>query len=215
MGNSQKVWLTGLVVFLAGLMQTSAIQLGSRPATEWIERLERPERIANLKVDEVVLRLKLGVGDIVADIGAGSGVFSRALARAVAPRGIVLAVEVDEDFLHYIKQRAREENIQNILPVLGEFEDPNLPTCEVDVAFFHDVLHHIEQREVYLRALACYLKPDGRIVVIDRIEGHPDEPEMQMSLKEVQQWMAAEGFHLSEEFDLFENKFFAVFAPNQ
>ena len=74
------------------------------------------------------------------------------------------------------------------------------------------VIHHIEHRVVYLKTLASYLKPDGRIVVIDRIEGHEDQPEMQVTLEEVKQWMAVAGFHLAEEVDLFEDKFFAVFA---
>jgi len=212
MANWGTVWLAGLVVFLAGVVQAPAFQLGSRPAKQWIERLERPERVANLKTVEVVSRLKLEAGDTVADIGAGGGVFSRALARAVAPTGKVLAVEVDQGFFDYIEQRAKEENIKNIQTVLGEFDDPKLPTREVDLAFFHDVLHHIEHRQVYLKTLASYLNPDGRIVVIDLIEGHRDQPEMQITLEEVKRWMETVGFHLAEEFDLFEDKFFAVFA---
>ncbi len=212
MANLRMVWLIGLAVFLAGLVQAPAFQLGSRPAKLWIERLERPERVANLKTGEVVSRLKLEAGDTVADIGAGGGVFSRALARAVAPTGKVLAVEVDQDFFDYIEQRAKEENITNIQTVLGEFDDPKLPTREVDLAFFHDVLHHIEHRQAYLKTLASYLNPDGRIVVIDLMEGHRDQPEMQITLEEIKQWMEAVGFHLAQEFDLFEDKFFAVFA---
>ena len=212
--NLHRVWLSGLVIVL-GLAQLLAFQLGSRPAEEWIERLERPERIASLKAGEVVSLLKLEAGNIVADIGAGGGVFSRALAPAVAPTGKVFAVEIDQGFLDYINQRAKEENIKNIQTVLGEFDDPKLPTREVDLAFIHQVLHHIEHRQVYLKALASYLKPDGRIVVIDRIGGHQDDPEMQLTLEDVKQLMATAGFHLAEEFGLFEDKFFTVFSRNQ
>ena len=215
--NPRKMWLFGLAVLLASLTETPAFQLGDRPAEEWVRILETENRIAELKISEVVSRLRLQPGDIVADIGAGSGVFSRALALAVAPKGTLLAVDIDPALLDHIAERAKEANIKNIQPVLGKFDDPNLPIRQVDLAFFHEALHHIERREAYLKALASHLKPQGRIVVIDLIKDHPDaphkdQPEMQITLDEVKQWMAAAGFYLVEKFDLFDNKFFAAFA---
>ena len=209
--NPHKVWLFALILSL-GLAEASAVQLGNRTADEWIGMLGRDERVAGLKIEEVVAYLKLEPGDRVADIGAGTGVFSGPLARAVAPNGTLFAVEIDQDLLDHISKQARKEDVKNIQTVLGKFEDPNLPSRELDLAFFHLVIHHIEHRVVYLKKLASYLKPAGRIVVIDRIEGHKDQPEMQVTLEEVKQWMAAAGFHLAEEIDLFEGKFFAVFA---
>ena len=211
--NLPKVWFCGLAISL-GLAEASAVQLGSRSADEWVERLDRTERVAGMKIEEVVARLKLKPGDRVADIGAGTGVFSGPLARAVAPNGTLFAVEIDQALLDHIGERAKQEDVKNIRTVLGKFEDPNLPSREVDLAFFHLVLHHIEHRGAYLKTLASYLKPDGRMVVIDQIDGHKDQPEMQMTLEEVKQGMATAGFHLVEEFDLFEDKFFAVFAQN-
>lgn len=212
------VWFCALVLLLS-LTEAHALQLGSRSADEWIERLEREERVAGLKIDEVVSRLKLRPGDTVADIGAGTGVFSRPLARAVSPIGTLFAVEIDQELLDIIGERAAKENIKNIRTVLGKFEDPKLPSHEVDLAFFHDVLHHIEKRQEYLKTMASYLKPDGRIVVIDMIKGHPgaghrNQPEMQISPDEVTQWMAGAGLQLVEEIALFDNKFFQVFARN-
>jgi SAM-dependent methyltransferase len=209
--NLRVLGLSSLVMTF-GLVQALAFQLGSRSATDWIEILEREERVAGLKTDEVVSRLKLEPGDTVADIGAGTGVFSRPLARAVSPTGTLFAVEVDQELLVHISEQAKREDIENIQTVLGEFEDPNLPTREVDLAFFHDVLHHIENRQAYLKTLASYLKPEGRIVVIERIGGHGEQPEMQITLGNVKQWMAAAGFQLAEEFDVYDNKFFAVFG---
>ena len=100
--------------------------------------------------------------------------------------------------------------------MLGEFEDPNLPT-PVDVAFFHDVLHHIEKRQAYLKTLATYVKPDGRVVVIDLIFDRPDgphrnQPEMHITQEQVRRWMAAAGFPVMQEIDLFDEKFFVVFS---
>lgn len=214
MRNLPLVCLAALALFLGAFEQVNGFQLGGRAAKEWIERLERPDRVAGLKVDEVISGLKLKTGDTVTDIGAGTGVFSRALARAVAPTGKLLAVDVDQDLLDYINERAKQENISNIQTVLGKFDDPNLPSHEVDLAFFHDVLHHIEQREAYLKALASYLTPTGRIVVIDMIQGHKNEPEMQITVDQVKQWMAGIGFHLVEEVKLFDDKFFVIFGRN-
>ena len=202
---------------LASVTAVWALQLGSRSADEWATILEREQRVQGLKIEEVVAGLNLKPGDKVADIGAGTGVFSGPLAKAIGSSGTLFAVEVDQDLLDIIGGRAVKENLGNIRTVLGEFEDPKLPASDLDVAFFHDVLHHIENREEYLKATASYLNPEGRMVVIDMIKGHPNaghknQPEMQISQDEVESWMKAAGLTLIEEVDLFENKFFIVFG---
>ena len=85
------------------------------------------------------------------------------------------------------------------------------------MAFFHDVLHHIEHREAYLKALNAYLKPKARLVVIDLVKGHPNAPHrnrpgMQITPEEIQRWVAPLGFRLTEQIDLFDSKFFLVFS---
>ena len=209
--------LVAFGMVLASVTAVWALQLGSRSADEWATILEREQRVQGLKIEEVVAGLNLKPGDKVADIGAGTGVFSGPLAKAIGSSGTLFAVEVDQDLLDIIGERAVKENLGNIRTVLGEFEDPKLPASDLDVAFFHDVLHHIENREEYLKATASYLNPEGRMVVIDMIKGHPDaghknQPEMQISQDEVESWMKAAGLTLIEEVDLFENKFFIVFG---
>ena len=204
-------------IVLTSVTAVWAFQLGSRTAEEWADRLEREERVQGLKIEEVVAGLSLKPGDTVADIGAGTGVFSRPFAKAIGSSGTLFAVEVDQDLLDIIGERAAKENLGNISTVLGEYEDPKLPTRDLDVAFFHDVLHHIENRQDYLKATASYLNPEGRIVVIDMIRDHPDaghkdQPEMHISQDEVEAWMKDAGLTLIEEVDLFEDKFFLVFG---
>ena len=195
----------------------SATQLGGRPAEEWAITLESGRRLGGLEIDEVVSRMGLSRGDIVADVGAGTGVFSVALARAVGPTGSVLAVEIDPGFLPMIEQKAVAGGVSNIHAVLGAYTDPQLPRNDVDVIFFHDVLHHVEGRAAYLQATAKYVPSGSRIVVVDYHGGHPDaphgdQPELQITLEEVTGWMDAAGLAMSREIDQFEDKFFVVFT---
>jgi ubiquinone/menaquinone biosynthesis C-methylase UbiE len=188
-------------------------QLASRPAAEWTKTLESPERVAGLRTSEVIARLNLKPGDVVADLGAGTGLFSLPLAKAV-PAGRVYSVELDEGFLTQIRGKAKTENVTNIVPVLGKFTDPALPGRDVDVAFFHDVLHHVENREAYLKSVAGYLKPGGRIVVIEfnaADSPHQAEPALVVSKEQTAAWMAAAGLVPSEDIQLFPDKYFVVY----
>ena len=188
-------------------------QLASRPAAEWIKTLESPERVASLKTSEVITRLSLKPGDVVADLGAGTGLFAFPLAKAVGS-GRVYAVELDEDFLTHIRGKAKGEGVTNIVPVLGKFTDPALPARDVDVAFFHDVLHHVENRSAYIKSVAGYVKPGGRIVVIEFNPGdspHKDQPQLVVSKEQTAVWMADAGFAPSDDVQMFADKWFVVY----
>jgi len=156
---------------------------------------------------------------VITDIGAGSGLFSRPLAKAVGPAGKVYAVDIQQDLLDHINQRDREENIRNIQTVLGEYDDPKLPARNVDLAFINDVLHHIQHRAAYLKALGTYMKPSGRIAIIEMDKNDPktphrDQPELLVAREEILQWMSDAGFKPVEEHpDLFPGtKVFLVFG---
>ena len=192
-------------------------QLGSRPADEWALTLESGRRMESLEIEDVVSRIGLEPGEIVAEIGAGTGIFSVPLARAVSRGGMVLAVEVDAGFLPMIADKERLAGLDNIKPMLGQFEDPDLPRTDVDVAFFHDVLHHIADRGPYLQKTASYLKPGGRIVVVDydmNVPGvpHANQPEMLISPDQVDGWMRAAGLELTRTVDMFDDKFFVIYT---
>jgi 2-polyprenyl-3-methyl-5-hydroxy-6-metoxy-1,4-benzoquinol methylase len=203
------------IALLAAGAGVSARQLKSRPADDWSARLERPDRIAGLKIDYIISSLALKPGDTVADIGAGPGVLSVPLAKAVAPGGKVYAEDIDQGFFDRIKQKAAAEKVSNVVTVLGSFTDPKLPAKDVDVALFHDVLHHIQDRAGYLKAMAAYMKPAGRIAIIELPANgsHKDEPQLVVSKEQVKGWMADAGFQPVREFDgLSEGKWFIVYA---
>ncbi len=190
-------------------------QLSSRPAEDWIARLERPDRVAGLKIDYIVSKLELKPGQVVADIGAGPGVLSLPIAKTVSPLGKVYAVEIDQAFLDHIAKRAKEQNVTNVTGVLGKPVDPNLPARDVDVALFHDVLHHIADRAGYLKAIAKYVKPEGHVAIIELPANgaHKDEPALIVTKDQANTWMADAGFKPAQEFDgLAEGKWFVVYA---
>jgi cyclopropane fatty-acyl-phospholipid synthase-like methyltransferase len=193
----------------------AARQLAGRPADDWTTRLERPERIAGLKIDYIIASLALKPGQNVADIGAGPGVLSIPLAKAVGPSGKVYAVEIDKDYFPHIEKKAEAEHLKNVVPVLGAFTDPKLPARNVDVALFHDVLHHIEDRAGYLKATAKYVKPGGRVAIVELppTGSHKDDPSLIVTKDQVKGWMADAGFAPVQEFDgLNEGKWFVVYA---
>ncbi len=201
----------------AHMTPLSALQLGGRPAEEWAIVLESGRRLGSLEIDEVVSRMGIQPGDVIADVGAGTGVFAVSLARATGPTGTVLAVEVDPGFLPMIAQKAVDGAVENVQTVLGEFTDPKLPRRDVDVAFFHDVIHHIEGRQAYLQATVRYMAPGSRVVVVDYHGDRPGaphsgQPELLITLRQVQEWMSVAGYDMTQEFDLFDEKFFVVFT---
>jgi len=213
-----RAWFVLAALLAAGVAESRA-QLAPRKADEWVTTLEGPRRIATLKIDEVISKLQIKPGMVVADIGAGSGIFTRPLAKTVAPGGKVYAVDIQQDLLDYINKRDKEENIPNVRTVLGEFDDPKLPARDVDLALINDVLHHIEHRAAYLKALATYLKPSGRIAIIEMDKNdpntpHKNQPELLVSREEMMQWTSDAGFKLvAEHADLFPGtKLFLVFA---
>jgi ubiquinone/menaquinone biosynthesis C-methylase UbiE len=198
-------------VFACGV--TLAAQLASRPADEWRKVLDSPERIAALRVDEVIARLKLKPADTVADLGAGTGPFVAPFAKAV-PSGRVFAVEIDSGFFPLIMEKAKMAGVANVETVRGEFTDPKLPGA-VDVAFMHDVLHHISDRGPYFKTLAKYLKPTSRIAIIDYEPArspHSDQPALQVSKEQARALLAEAGFKPIEDITLFEDKWFLVFG---
>ena len=212
-----QVAVLGAALTGASATHPAAAQLGQSTADEWAVTLEGGERIARMEIDRVVDTIGLERGEIVADIGAGTGVFSAPIGERVGPEGLVIAVDVDPGFLPIILDNARRAGVSNVRAVLGEFEDPKLPRNDIDVAYFHDVLHHVQERAAYLEALVPYMGLESRIFVVDydrNVEGvpHSNQPEMLISPAEVAGWMPEAGFDVSREWDLFDDRFVVEYS---
>jgi ubiquinone/menaquinone biosynthesis C-methylase UbiE len=205
----------GILALTLSLPHAAAGQLASRPAEEWTKTLEANNRVAALKIDEIVAKLQLHPGEVIADIGAGTGLFEVPLAKAVSPGGKVYAVDIDQGFFPEIKKKAEEGHVSNVQTVLGKYTDPNLPTKNADVFFFHDVLHHIQDRAGYLKSVTGYLKPSGRVVVIDYEAGqgpHKDQPDLQVARQQLATWMANAGLKQVEDVKMFPDRYFLVYS---
>src|SRR5688572_31886357 len=125
-----------------------------------------PSRDAWQKPKDVVERLGITPGSRIADLGAGGGYFTWHLASAAGPQGRVYAVDIDETGLKIITKEMQMRNITNVVPVHAEPTDARLPE-PVDLVFSCDTYHHMDDRVAYFKSLTRYLKPDGRVAILD------------------------------------------------
>jgi len=139
----------------------------------FIGRFEKDGREAYDRRREIIKACKLKPGMAVADVGAGTGLFTRLFSDAVGPKGKVYAVDVAKNFLKHIDRTAKVEKRTNITTILCDQQSTNLPPNSVDVAFICDVYHHFEFPHKSMRSIHRALKPGGHVVLIDfhRIEG--------------------------------------------
>lgn len=166
---------------------------------QWLEREGREEAE---RPDVVIGAMGLKDGDVVGEIGTGTGFFARRLARAVAPSGRVYANDIQAGMLDKLKELAGQEGITNIVPVLGTETDPNLPEGQMDWILLVDVYHEFQKPAEMLATLRRALKPNGRVALVEyRLEGdsasHISVPH-RMSVEQVlSEWEPA-GFTLVE-----------------
>jgi ubiquinone/menaquinone biosynthesis C-methylase UbiE len=141
------------------------------------ERFEIESREVFAKRKEIVAALKLQPTDTIADIGAGTGLFTRLFATTIGPKGRVIAVDIAQAFLDHIELNCRDAGLRNVETVRCKNDSTELPPDSVDVAFICDTYHHFEFPQKTMTSLQKTLKPGGRLIVIDfrRVEGESSE----------------------------------------
>lgn len=155
---------------LAGEAQTQEPSAHRRPSDirQYLEHLDRAERDRHQHPEQVVEALDLKPGLSVADIGAGSGYFTRRFVQAVTETGRVYAVDVEPEMLEYTKaSMARLQTPSTVEYILAQPDNPRLPEQSVDLIFLCNVYHHLSDRPAYFSAIRAALKPGGRIAIID------------------------------------------------
>ncbi len=139
---------------------------------EFVEKFEIESREVFAKRSEIVKLLKLKPTDTVADIGAGTGLFTRLFSTEVKD-GKVVAVDIAQRFLDHIEITCRENGIRNVETLKCTDTSTELPESSIDVAFICDTYHHFEYPQKTMGSLLKALKPGGRVVLVDfrRVEG--------------------------------------------
>jgi ubiquinone/menaquinone biosynthesis C-methylase UbiE len=182
----------------------------------YLERLEGPERAAWQRPDEVVDALGLSPGDVVCDVGAGSGYFTLRLARAVGPTGKVFAIDAEPRILDVLRARLAEAALENVVPILAA-DGAGLPPAPVDRVLLVNAFHHLSDRVQYLRALAGCLRPGGRIVNVDFQGGElpvGPPPELKVSREAFLAAASEAGLRLVEERALLPYQYFLAVGPS-
>jgi predicted methyltransferase len=178
--------------------------------------LEREGREGEQRPGEVIKTMGLKDGDLVADLGCGTGYFARRMARAVAPSGRVYAVDIQPEMLERMKPLLEQEKITNVLPVLGLPDDPRLPKGGLDWILLVDVYHEFQQPKPMLARMRESLKPNGRVALVEyRLEGDSAlhiRAEHRMSPEQVLAEWGPAGFRLVARHEFLPTQHFFVFA---
>ena len=177
------VWLSVVVLLIVTALPVGAEEQNVRPGVNrqyenpefsvWLNRFEVPGREVFDMRHEIVSQLGLQPGMQIADVGAGTGLFTRLFSPLVGPNGKVYAVDIAESFVRHIEKTAKEQGLSNVVGVVCSPQSVNLPPDSVDIAFICDTYHHFEYPESTMRSIHTALKPGGQLVLIEfhRIEG--------------------------------------------
>ncbi len=173
----------------------------------WARRFTGESREVFVSRFDILESLGLEPGTRIADIGAGTGLYTQLFAQAVGPEGKVFAVDISRPFLNFIAENAKAEGLTNIVTVQGEDRTARLPEAAVDVIFHCDTYHHFEYPKTLTADLARALVPGADMFVVDFeripglssnfILGHVRAPKATV-IAEIE----ASGFKLVEEIDL-------------
>ncbi len=168
------------------------------------------------KPDQIIKALALRQGQSIVDIGSGGGYFSLRFAKIVGEKGRVYAVDTNQKFIDFISQRAREKKLNNIYPILAREDRLDLQEQSLDVIFMRNITHHLSNRTQYFVNLKGFLKPDGKIIIIDYkpsksfnfsgMFGH------HVAKETIIQEMEDAGYSLEKDFDFLSKQHFTLYS---
>ena len=174
------VAIVGLLLATSmGLAQEDSVKPGindnfkNPDVSYYVNLFEGEDRAIFKRRNEIIDVLQLEKGTDVADIGAGTGFFSRMMAHKVGRRGTVYAVDIAENFIEHIAELSKKEGLKNIKAIVCSERSVDLPENSIDVAFICDVYHHFEFPFDSMASLHKAMRPGGRLVIVDfeRVKG--------------------------------------------
>ena len=167
------------------------------------------------KPDEVVKSLNLEPGDVIADIGAGRGYFTRLFAVAVHPGGKAMGLEISSSDVEAMKREAERLGLDTYTAVLVESDDPGFDPGSVDVVFLCNAYHHLGNRVEYFKKVSGGLKKDGRVVIVDFYNKQMDvgpPPGHTLAKEVVLAEMKEAGYQVLGEKDFLEYQYYLEFG---
>lgn len=193
---------------ITGRQYAGAMGVAGAP---WLVRSEREtEEQPDLALDE----LKIAKSATVADIGAGVGYMSWRMAERVGPNGKVYANDIQPPMLELLKKNMQERHLTNVVPVLGDLDDPKLPQGQMDLVLMVDVYHEFTQPQQMLRHIRDSLKPDGRMVLLEYRAEDPAVPILplhKMTVDQVKAEIEPEGFRLDKVIEALPRQHILIF----
>ena len=186
---------------------------------QYLEHLDKSERDQYQKPAQVLEALRLTPGMAIADLGSGSGYFTRRFAEAVTASGIVYAIDVEPEMLAYVKQSLLGLRVPHRTRfILAGAHSPQLPTESVDLIFVCNTVHHLDDRATYFSNIRSALKPGGRIAIIDFYSderaGSVNFPRRHLVPHEtVIKEMTEAGYRLEREHAFLPRQYFLEFTP--
>jgi ubiquinone/menaquinone biosynthesis C-methylase UbiE len=219
--------MTRWCVYLLLLFSVTARGQGASPAINeqyqnpdfgrWQRNLETEGREVYERRLAIVEAVAAQPGQAVADVGAGTGLFTRLLAARVGPQGRVYAVDIARAFVDGNVQRARQARLENVVGVVSTQTETRLDANSIDLAFICDAYHHFEDPQAMLASIRRALKPGGTLVVIDfeRIPGvSPDWilKHVRAGKEDFRREIEAAGFRFGEEVKLMRENYFLRFT---
>ena len=192
---------------------------GPSDLQKYIAELERPDRDKDQKPDEVVKALAITDYMTIADVGAGSGYFTRKFVWAVQDKGMVYAVDTEPVLLKYNEEMADHLHTPyNAKFIVAKEDDPLLPPNSVDLVFVCNTYHHLDKRADYFTRVKAALAKNGRVAIIDFwTDGRAGDlgfpPDHLVTRETVLKEMAAAGYRLSKEHTFLPKQYFLEFVP--
>ncbi len=199
----------GIGVFYMG---REIAQVMGHEAADW---LDRPEREAEEAPSMLVKSLHLRAGEVVADIGAGSGYLSFLMSAPVGPKGTIYAEDIQPEMLDIVKKKASEKGIKNVVPWLGTITDPKLKPNSIDMMIMVDVYHEFDHPYEMIENMVKELKTGGRLVFVEYRKEDPDvpiKPLHKMTVSQVRKEMSIFPLKYKETIEILPRQHIIVFS---